>query len=257
MKWPLRVLLLLVAAVVCAALVLFVPMMTGRLASPAEVSLPGGARELADGHVNVFMLRTGGESVILFDCGEDRDAKAIQAELKRIGLDQAAVKSIFLTHGHPDHVAGCAQFPAATVYALAAERPFLEGTAAYRSPLARVMGRSGGPTVKATSPLSDGQVLRAGSLTVKVLALPGHTPGGAAYLVAGVLLLGDAATASRDRGLRPAEWLFSDDKPLAIRSLKGLALRLEAEQAQVAAVAFSHSGPLESFKPLAEWAHRP
>ena len=120
MKWLRRVLGLLVAAVVVAALVLFLPMLVGRLPSPAEATLPGGLRELADGSVNVFMVRTGADSVVLFDCGDDRDAGVIRAELKRIGLDEGAVKEIFLTHGHRDHLGGCGRFPGAVVHALAA-----------------------------------------------------------------------------------------------------------------------------------------
>ena len=257
MKWLRRVLGLLVAAVVVAALVLFLPMLVGRLPSPAEATLPGGLRELADGSVNVFMVRTGADSVVLFDCGDDRDARVIRAELKRIGLDEGAVKEIFLTHGHRDHLGGCGRFPGAVVHALAAERPLAEGAVESRGPIGPLLGKAGDRAVRVTAPLSDGQVVRAGPITVRALALPGHTGGGAAYLVDGVLLLGDAATATRDHGIRPAEWLFSDDRPLAIRSLRALALRLEAERAEVSAVAFSHSGPLDSLAPLLAWAHRP
>jgi len=256
MKWLWRALLVLVAVPLCAALVLFLPIMMGRLSSPAQVTLPGGLVELDDGHVNVFMVRTGGDSVILFDCGEDREAKVVLAELKRLGLDRGAVKDIFLTHGHPDHVGGCGQFPGANVYTMVAERPLVEGKVAPRSPFARVMGPLGDRAIKTTVPMSEGQIVRAGSVTVRAMGLPGHTAGSAAFLVVGDLILGDAAVATSGRGIRPAEWLFSDDKPAAIRSLKRLALQLEAEGAPINAVAFSHSGPLDSLKPLLDWAHR-
>ena len=39
------------------------------------------------------------------------------------------MKAILLTHSHVDHVSGVKGFPGVPVYGLAAEQPFLDGTA--------------------------------------------------------------------------------------------------------------------------------
>jgi glyoxylase-like metal-dependent hydrolase (beta-lactamase superfamily II) len=258
MKWLTRAFLLTVVLLVVGAGFAFLPMLVDRLGSPEEVTLAGGVKELADGFVNVFLVQSGPEEVVLFDCGNDREATVIRAELVRLGLGAAAVKAIFLTHGHRDHLGGCRAFPEASLHALEEERDLVEGRAAPRGPLGpSLAGRAGDRAIPVSEPLADGQLVSVGSVSVQAFALPGHTRGSAAYLVNGVLLLGDAATASREGGIRPAEWAFSEDRAAAIASLRALAARLEAGPVDVQAVAFSHSGPLDSLAPLLEWAHRP
>jgi glyoxylase-like metal-dependent hydrolase (beta-lactamase superfamily II) len=48
---------------------------------------------------------------MLFDAGSDKKGKAIFGELSRVGLGRENVKTIFLTHGHRDHMAGVPLFP--------------------------------------------------------------------------------------------------------------------------------------------------
>jgi len=54
---------------------------------------------------------------------------------------------------------------------------------------------------------------------VEVYALPGHTPGSAAFLVHGVLFLGDAAQGMRDGTLGPNR-VLSEDADKNDRSLQ-------------------------------------
>jgi hydroxyacylglutathione hydrolase len=100
------------------------------------------------------------------------------AEPERI-LGEIAVRTlepsaILVTHGHVDHVGGVASVKTATgvrVYMPAGEADRL-----------------------ATPPdvaLAGGEQLEIGPFSVRVLAVPGHSPAHVAYLVEDVLLIGD------------------------------------------------------------------
>ena len=96
-----------------------------------------------------------------------------------------------------------------------------------------------------------------GQISVRVFAIPGHTAGSAAYLVNGVLFLGDAADATSNGGLRGAPWLFSDDQAQDRASLVALPQRLSQEGADVKAIAFAHSGVLANgLAPLMAFAQQ-
>jgi glyoxylase-like metal-dependent hydrolase (beta-lactamase superfamily II) len=64
-------------------------------------------RVIKDGFVDLGVVDVGAGKVILVDAGKDPTGKAILDELARRHLGTDAVSAIFLTHGHPDHSAGC------------------------------------------------------------------------------------------------------------------------------------------------------
>ncbi len=211
--------------------------------------LAGSVRIVKDGYVLASVLDIGGGKVALVDAGNDKEGKSLLAELKRRGAGPEAVEAILLTHGHADHTSGCHLFPNAKVYALAAEVPVVEGTAAAKGPLPRMLGAK--PTgIKVERGLSDGETLTLGSKSVRVFAVPGHTGGSAAFLVDGVLFLGDSATGGKDGKLMGAPWLFSDDQKQNIASMRGLGEKLKAEGAAVKFLVSAHSGVLEGVEPL-------
>jgi glyoxylase-like metal-dependent hydrolase (beta-lactamase superfamily II) len=78
----------------------------------------------------------------------------------------------------------------------------------------------------------------------RVFAVPGHTAGSAAYLVNGVLMLGDAADAGSDGHVKGSPWLFSKNHAQDRASLSRLAMRLAGE-GSVQAIVFAHSGVLK------------
>lgn len=255
MKHLPRLLLILLVLAVAGAAAAVASAFIGKRPSPAEADLEGGVRLLADGYVNLYLLQVGEEAVVLFDCGKDERATAIKAELARRGLGPEAVRDVFLTHGHPDHVGGCRQFPGARVHAFAADRGLIEGTEGSGGPAGLLVGRARPDlAVQVTDELVDGGAVGVGDATVRAFALPGHTAGSAAFLVNGLLLLGDSASATADGRVVGAEWIFSLDRPANQAGLAALATRLEAERAGVRALAFSHSGPLDSPEQLLEFA---
>jgi glyoxylase-like metal-dependent hydrolase (beta-lactamase superfamily II) len=137
-----------------------------------------------------------------------------------------------LTHGHPDHTAGCRAFSNATVYAMQDEVTLI-GTAA-----------------DVRHPIKDGDVTQVGDLRVEAFATPGHTPGSAIYFARGVLFFGDSAGGAKDGTVMPAVRLFSKDPDRNVASLKSLEARLQPRAAEVRTLAFAHTGPLEGFTPL-------
>lgn len=213
--------------------------------------LPGDARLVKDGYVAIAVIPAGDGAVALVDCGNDPNGVAVLTELKRRGLAPDAVKAIFLSHGHPDHVAGCHLFGNAQVLALPQDIPVAEGTGRSKGPVPSMFDTPPDKRAKVTRPLADGETVTVGSLAVKVYAVPGHTAGSAAFLANDTLYLGDNAAAGDDGKLVPAPWVFSDDTKENRRSLEALGARLKTEGAAVKKLAFAHSGPLDGIDALA------
>jgi glyoxylase-like metal-dependent hydrolase (beta-lactamase superfamily II) len=197
-----------------------------------------GVETVKDGFVNVFVLDAGQGKVALVDAGNDKSGEALLAALVRRNLTPASVAAIFLTHGHPDHTAGCKLFPSAEVYAMEADVALV------------------GDAAVVSHPLKDGEVVTVGDTRVEAFSVPGHTPGSAVYLAHGVLFFGDSAGASKTGEVMKAVRLFSKDSALNVASLKGLTARLAPRKAEIKALAFGHTGSLSGFEPLLAFAAR-
>jgi len=245
LKITAAVLLVIVAIPVAIITSVFI----GTSAIVDGVELEGVARIVKDGIVDVGVIDIGDGKVALVDAGNDAQGKAILAELSRRKLGPDAVEAVLLTHGHQDHMAGCHLFPHASIYALAADVALAEGREGGKGPLTKLFPVK--PTgVKITRALADGETLTLGSRTVRVFAIPGHTAGSAAYLVNGVLFLGDSAGSSSSGALMGAPWAVSDDQAQNHASLHALGERLRPEAATIKALVPAHSGVLHGLDPL-------
>lgn len=236
-----------------AVAALFGPAFIGMRPVPEEFE-HNGTSLVRDGFTTVWVVPIGTNQVALIDAGNDASGAAILAELSRRGLGPEAVSAIFLTHGHPDHIAAVPLFPDAEVMALAAETDLVAGRVAPGNPLGRLMPAS--PTgIELTRTLRDGEIVRLQGREIRVYAVPGHTAGSAAYLVDGVLVLGDAGSITSDDTVTTPPWIFSENVGQAAASLAGLAERLARDDVTVDVIAFAHSGPLgEGLAPLAAFA---
>lgn len=213
----------------------------------------GGIRVVADGFSSMGLIPIDGRQVVLIDAGNDTTGEAILAELTRRQLGPEAVSTVFLTHGHADHMGAIGLFPKAQVMALEAEVPLIEGREGSRGPLTRLFPVS--PTgIKVAKPLQDGDAVAIGDTTIRVYAVPGHTAGSAAYFVNGVLFLGDSADVASDGSLMGAPWVFSDDQAANRASLVRLEQQLAADGAAVLAIVPAHSGSVRGIDALTAFA---
>ena len=230
------------AAVFGAAVAGKAPIVAGQRAEGVEV--------VKDGYVGACIVDVGEGQVALVDAGDSEDAGPLLAALQKRGLGPEAVQAILLTHGDFDHTRGARHFPKATVMALEPDVALAEGRVS-RTPMTapKPMG------FKVGRVLRDGEAVEVGEVRFEVFAVPGHTPGSAAYLARGVLFLGDSADVSSAGTLEPGSWLFSQDTKLNRKALRELAARLEKRASEVKVLLPSHSGALEKgLAPLAELA---
>jgi glyoxylase-like metal-dependent hydrolase (beta-lactamase superfamily II) len=252
MKRFLKIALLLIVVFVLVLAALIAPAFIGNRAVMDGYEV-NGVRVVADGFTTIGVIPIDDRQVVLVDTGNDASGEAIMAELSRRRLDAQAVSTIFLTHGHNDHIAAARLFPRAAVLALGAEVPLVEGREASRGPLPRWF-RVNDTGITVARPLTDGEVVTVGGVPIRVYAVPGHTGGSAAYFARGVLFLGDSANVTSENALVGAPWVFSDSQAENRASLVRLEQKLIADGVTVDAIIPAHSGASQGMSALTAFA---
>ena len=124
---------------------------------------------------NCYVIRKEDEKEVLI-VDPASQAALIEQKLDELGAVPAAT---LLTHGHFDHIGavdGLRERYGCPVYALRQEKETLQDPSLNQS-----LYHGASITVEADQYLTDGQELKAGPFTLKVLHTPGHTPGGTCY----------------------------------------------------------------------------
>lgn len=146
------------------------------------------------------------KSAALIDPGDE--AEKLLALVKSEGV---TLKYILLTHGHRDHTLAVPALkkalPDVPVYIGEADA---HSTGIYHYPMADLV-----PDLKY---YGEGDTLPLGSLTIKVLATPGHTLGGVTLLVGDAMFPGDTLFAGLDGPHRPPRRQRRADARLAAPS---------------------------------------
>ncbi|OEJ30356.1 MBL fold metallo-hydrolase [Streptomyces subrutilus] len=205
--------------------------------TPAVWQLP-----MPVGHVHIVRLPDG---YALVDTGVAGSAPAVLDALAQVGGRPRDVRQIVLTHFHVDHTGSAADLVAATgarVLAGALDAPFISGTAPEPEPVFTASERplfeqvtaglaeagvSCARHVPVDIELHDGDTLDGWAEPVRVLHVPGHTPGSIALHLTSsdVLFPGDLVATAEGRAILGP---FNVDRQQAITSFRRLAA-LDAE----------------------------
>jgi len=191
---------------------------------------PDGPR--IDAGADIVGVETGGayawiikshHGAVLVDAGMDASGAAILAELKAQGLSSRDVQAVLITHGHQDHVAAAALFPAATVFVGAADAAMIRGDRSHYAPFGKIVGAllPLPPAPSAMTELKGGEPLEFDGIHFTAVATPGHTPGSMMYLHGPMLFTGDSLMRKGD-GVTTVGWLFSEDPARNLATLPAL-----------------------------------
>jgi glyoxylase-like metal-dependent hydrolase (beta-lactamase superfamily II) len=197
----------------------------------------GPVTSMIDLFTSCHLLETSAGPVLFDACWRGGE---LTARLRERGHAPDDVVAVFVTHGHADHVGGLELLKNARVLALEAEQPTLTEHAKAFGEIDQV--------------LADGEVVTVGDKSVRVFAVPGHTPGSAAYLVDGALIVGDNGLITGKGAFAPVPEDRSDDPAQLIRSVVALAERLTAEGHVVQWLVPAHSGGVEGREALDAFA---
>lgn len=200
---------------------------------------------------NLYVVKTGTVNFFIYKNDEDAiciDAgfwkRSILRGLHSLGIEPESVSHLFLTHSDFDHASGSGLFRRARIYLSSGEEQMITRRKA------RMLGCIYNPAIKRSHQLlNDNDIVTIGSITIKAITTPGHTPGSMSYLVNGSLLfVGDTFKLSDNRVYPLRRYINMDPERLkeSIRKLARL------EHIQLACTA--HSGVTKEFdEAIGDW----
>ena len=163
---------------------------------------------IRDGFMNLYVLKAA-NGLVCFDAGW-RTAMVARG-FRALGLNPRDVVAVFLTHLHWDHARSTGLFRNAEVFVGRHEIP--AKIPKWLKPVKRLTG------------VTEGQMLAAAGISVRILETPGHTPGSVSYLAGDRFLFsGDVIRLRQDEAIPFPFWFNRDSRDLArsVRKLAGL-----------------------------------
>jgi hydroxyacylglutathione hydrolase len=182
--------------------------------------------------------------------GADNKGTALIQDLQGRHSSPDNVVAVLVTHAHTDHIGALALFPKAKIYAMNREVPIEAGQEPFNGPALKVFRNKNPSPFTVTHPLDDGESFMVGNLQVTAYAVPGHTEGGAAYLVDGVLFTGDSLQIKSNQQITGPSVIFSTDRAEGEASLRHLGQELEPHAADVKFIGTGHTGTVAGLVPL-------
>jgi glyoxylase-like metal-dependent hydrolase (beta-lactamase superfamily II) len=222
--------------------------------------LPGDAVRIVDRHSSFYPIPTGNkDEFILIDSGMDRQARKLKRFLIERNLAISAFVAGFLTHAHSDHVAGFNYLKGMPVYVGEHDRDVVVGikhSQGFMPASVDLIPKYLGGKIPDLEPLiiSDDQVIEIGSLTIRGIAMNGHTDGSMGYLIGHrdkneyVFYVGDSFDHSRRGKLRLPPRIVSANRNASSRSIINATRRIIESKhessipIELRAVVPSHSG---------------
>src|SRR5688572_9407417 len=131
-----------------------------------------------------YVIQTSAGLMMIDALGANQVESDLLPEFTRLGLDPAQVKSILVAHGHADHFGGSAYFQqkfGAKVYVSAADWTLMETPPRGRGPGPGAPPPAAPP--KRDGELRDGESVTLGNVSVRAVAVPGHTPGSMGFII--------------------------------------------------------------------------
>ncbi len=188
--------------------------------------LPEGT-ELAPSYLGIcaYLIEGKNGRHVLIDSGLQSQRETLVRLLASQNIKPTDIEMVVCTHAHSDHAGGCAFFQQQgariAIHKLAGES--IDGTPPFRDPNAE-RSPSDSRKFEAFRPdirFSDGDVLRAGGIELRVLHTPGHTPDSCSFVLKQsgktVLFAGDL------NGWYIIEWGSNQKHMLAsVRKVRGI-----------------------------------
>lgn len=179
--------------------------------------LPVSSDNFLPGISTVALVQTG-DRLMIFDTGPYAYRPILQGRLRKLGIDPGKVDTVVLSHVHWDSAANADLFPNATVVLHEKELAYADAsdghdddTPAY---IGRALRRLKLQPVNGESELCPG---------VRVIELPGHTPGSIGLLVGDELLAGDAVSCAGDAAAQEIRYPPANNPAALISLQKALA----------------------------------
>ena len=200
----------------------------------------------------VTLIVEGGQ-ILLVDAGMRGSSGLIASGMGELGLSLDAVRSLVLTHHHPDHASGVTELVAGrriSVMAHSLDSAVLTGryvqSNSYRTPLVArfappILHKMSGGPIDVDVELEDGDEVPF-TMPVRAVHLPGHTAGSIALYVPDrrLVVIGDSLQYRLGRRLSPPAAAVTEDPSQALASLEKL-LRIDFD-----AICFAHFPPMRT-----------